>query len=198
MILLLNNRNSAICVSLFSLHGLCNHMTSCLVEVSDLPYSRKCSMSSVVLAFHISQFVYPSVCLLSLLIFKVLALNKVVLASELSYKSCSSCIACLYSLYSNNTFFFCKSSCYNLLSNSFIFFLMYCSFEYSIVCRLKCKSTIYFTCFCSLWLYFVSVFFVMYVYSKICDISSYWYIFYIFRLVIAIKYYYITFILVNT
>ena len=37
-------------------------------------------MSYVVLTLHISQFVYPSVCLLSMLIFKVsvLALNKVV------------------------------------------------------------------------------------------------------------------------
>ena len=57
-------------------------------------------MSFVVLALHISQFVYPSVCLLSMLSFKVpvLALNKVVVAVELSYKSCSSCITCLYSL----------------------------------------------------------------------------------------------------
>ena len=57
-------------------------------------------MSSVVFALHISQFVYPSVCLLSMLSFKVpvLALNKVVVDAELSYKSCSSCITCLYSL----------------------------------------------------------------------------------------------------
>ena len=32
--LLLNNRNSAMCVALFSLYGLCNPMTYCLVEVS--------------------------------------------------------------------------------------------------------------------------------------------------------------------
>ena len=43
-----------------------------------------------------------------------------------------------------------------------------------------------------------NIFFVMYVYSKICDTSSYWYIFYIIRLVLAIKYYDITFIMVNT
>ena len=75
-------------------------MTYCLVEVSASQSSRKCSMSSVVFALHISQFVYPSVCLLSMLSFKVtvLALNKVVVAAELSYKSCSSCIPCLYSL----------------------------------------------------------------------------------------------------
>ena len=75
-------------------------MTYCLVDVSASQYSRKCSMSSVVFALHISQFVYPSVCLLSMLSFKVPvhALNKVVVAAELSYKSCSSCITCLYSL----------------------------------------------------------------------------------------------------
>ena len=75
-------------------------MTYCLVEVSASQSSRKCSMSSVVFALHISQFVYPSVCLLSMFSFKVpvLALNKVVVAAELSYKSCSSCITCLYSL----------------------------------------------------------------------------------------------------
>ena len=55
-------------------------MTYCLVEVSASQSSRKCSMSSVVFALHISQFVYPSVCLLSMLSYKVpvLALNKVV------------------------------------------------------------------------------------------------------------------------
>ena len=75
-------------------------MTYCLVGVSASQSSRKCSMSSVVFALHISQFVYQSVCLLSMLSFKVpvLALNKVVVAAELSYKSCSSCITCLYSL----------------------------------------------------------------------------------------------------
>ena len=76
-------------------------MTYCLVEVSASQSGRKCSMSSVVFALHISQFVYPSVCLLSMLLsfkFPVLALNKVVAADELSYKSCSSCITCLYSL----------------------------------------------------------------------------------------------------
>ena len=57
-------------------------------------------MSSVVFALHISQYVYPSGCLLSMLSFNVplLALNKVVAAAELSYKPCSSCITCLYSL----------------------------------------------------------------------------------------------------
>ena len=87
-------------MSLFSLYGLCNPVTYCLVEVSASQSSRKCSISSVVFALHISQFVYPSVCLLSMLSFKVpvLALNKVVAAAELSYKSCSSCITCLYSL----------------------------------------------------------------------------------------------------
>ena len=52
-------------------------MTYCLVGVSASQSSRKCSMSSVVFALHISQFVYPSVCLLSMLSFKVpvLALN---------------------------------------------------------------------------------------------------------------------------
>ena len=81
--------------------------------------SRKCSMSSVVFASHISQFVYPPVCLLSMLSFKVpvLALNKVVVAAKLSYKSYLSCIICVYSLYSINEFFVCKSSCHNLLSN---------------------------------------------------------------------------------
>ena len=56
--------------------------------------------SSVLFALHISQFLYPSVCLLSMLSFNVpvLALNKVVVAAELSYKSCSSCITCFYSL----------------------------------------------------------------------------------------------------
>ena len=55
-------------------------MTYCLVEVSASQSSRKCSMCSVVFALHISQFVYLSVCLLSMLSFKVpvLALNKVV------------------------------------------------------------------------------------------------------------------------
>ena len=79
------------CVSLFSLYGLCNPMPCCLVEVSASQSSRKCCMSSVVLVLHISQFVYPSVCLLSMLSFKVyvLALNKVVVVAELSYKSCS-------------------------------------------------------------------------------------------------------------
>ena len=75
-------------------------MTYCLVEVSASQSNRKCSMSSVVLALHISQFVYPSVCLLSMLSFKVpvLSPNKVVVAAELSYKSCSLCITCLYSI----------------------------------------------------------------------------------------------------
>ena len=65
---------------------------------------RKCSMSSVVFALYISQCVYPSVCLLSMLCFNVpvLDLNKVVVGAELSYKSCSSCITCLFSLYSIN------------------------------------------------------------------------------------------------
>ena len=55
-------------------------MTYCLVEVSASQSSRKCSMSSVVFALHISQFVYPSMCLFSMFGFKVpvLALNKVV------------------------------------------------------------------------------------------------------------------------
>ena len=90
--LLLNNRNSAICVSLFSLYGLCNPVTYSLVEVSASQSSRKWSMSSVVFALHISQFVSQSVCLLSMLSFKVpvLARNKVVAVAELSYKSCSS------------------------------------------------------------------------------------------------------------
>ena len=62
--------------------------------------SRKCSMSSVIFTLHISPFLYPSVCLLSMSSFKVsvLALNKVVVAAELSYKSCLLCITCLYSL----------------------------------------------------------------------------------------------------
>ena len=85
---------------MFSLYGLCNPVTYCLVEVSASQSSRKCSMSSVVFALHMSHFVYPSLCLLSMLSFKVpvLALNGVVAAAELSYKSCSSCITCLYSL----------------------------------------------------------------------------------------------------
>ena len=59
---------------------LCNPVIYCLVEVSASQSSRKCSMSTVVFALHISQFVYPSVCLLSMLSFMVplLALNKVV------------------------------------------------------------------------------------------------------------------------
>ena len=62
-------------------------VTYCLVEVNASQYSRKCSMSSVEFTLHISQFVYPSVCLLSMISFKVpvLALNKVVAAAELSY-----------------------------------------------------------------------------------------------------------------
>ena len=88
------------CISLFSLYGLFNPVTYCLVEVSASQSSRKCYMFSVVFALHISQFIYPSVCLLSMLSFKVpvLALNKVVIAAELSYKSCSSGITYLYSL----------------------------------------------------------------------------------------------------
>ena len=54
------------CLSIFR-YGLCNPATYCLVEVSASQSSRKCSMSSVVFALHISQFVYPSVCLLSTL-----------------------------------------------------------------------------------------------------------------------------------
>ena len=75
-------------------------MTYCLVEVSVSHSSRNCFMYYVVFALHISQFVCPSVCLLSMFRFKVpvLALNNVVAAAELSYKSCSSCITCLYSL----------------------------------------------------------------------------------------------------
>ena len=75
-------------------------MTYRLVEVSASQSSRKCSMSSAVLALHISKFVYQSVCLLSMLSFKVpvLALNKVVVAVELSHESCSSCITCWCSL----------------------------------------------------------------------------------------------------
>ena len=65
-------------------------MIFCLVEVSASQSNRKCSMSSVILALHISQFVYPSVCPLSMLIFKVpvLPLNKVIVAAELLYKPC--------------------------------------------------------------------------------------------------------------
>ena len=75
-------------------------MTYCLGEVSASQSSRKCSMSSVVLVLHISQFVYLSVYLLSILSFKVsvLALNNVVVAAELSYKSCLLCITCVYSI----------------------------------------------------------------------------------------------------
>ena len=74
-------------------------MTYCL-EVSASQSSRKCSMSSVVFALHISLFVYQSVYLLSMLSFKVsvTALNEVVVAAELAFKYCSSCITCLYSL----------------------------------------------------------------------------------------------------
>ena len=59
-------------------------MTYCLVEVSASQSSRNCYMSFVVLALHISPFVYPSVCLLSMLSFKVLvvAMNTVVVAAE--------------------------------------------------------------------------------------------------------------------
>ena len=61
--------------------SLCNPMVCCLVEVSASQSSRKDSMSSVVLVLHISQFVYPLVCLLFMLSFKVpvLALNNIVL-----------------------------------------------------------------------------------------------------------------------
>ena len=77
-------------MSLFSLYGLCNPVTYCLVGVSASQSSRKCSMSSVVFALHISQFVYPSVCLLSMLSFKVpvLALNKVVVALNIHFVFC--------------------------------------------------------------------------------------------------------------
>ena len=62
---------------LFSSYGLFYPMTYYLVKVRASQSSRKCSMSSVVLDFHISQFVYPSVCPLSMLSFNVpvLALN---------------------------------------------------------------------------------------------------------------------------
>ena len=62
-----------------SLYGLCNPVTYCPLEVSVSQSSRKCSRSSVVFALHISKFVYPSVCLFSMLGFNVpvLALNKV-------------------------------------------------------------------------------------------------------------------------
>ena len=38
-------------MSLFSLYGLCNPVTYCLVEVSASQSSRKCSMYSVVLLY---------------------------------------------------------------------------------------------------------------------------------------------------
>ena len=78
------------CLSVY-LYGICNPVTYCLVDVNASQYSRTCSMSSVVVALHISQFVYPPLRLLSMLSFKVpvLAPNKVVSAAELSYKSCS-------------------------------------------------------------------------------------------------------------
>ena len=62
-----------------SLNGFCSPIIYYLEEVSES--SRECSTSSVVLALHISQFVYPSVCLLYMSSFKVhvLALNKVLL-----------------------------------------------------------------------------------------------------------------------
>ena len=40
--------------------SISNPVTLCLVEVSASQSSRKCSMSSVVFALHISQFIYPS------------------------------------------------------------------------------------------------------------------------------------------
>ena len=66
-------------------------MIYCLVEVNVSQSRRKCSISSVALVLHISQCVWPSVCLLSMLGLSVLvlALNNVVVAAELSYKSCS-------------------------------------------------------------------------------------------------------------
>ena len=83
-------------------------MAYCPVEVSASQSSNKCSMSSVVFALHISQFVYPSVCILSMLSFRVpvLALNKVVVAAELSYKSCSSCkhVCTLYKVLMSSSF----------------------------------------------------------------------------------------------
>ena len=65
-------------------------MIYCLVEVSIAQSRRNCYISSVALVLHISQCVWPSVCLLSVLSIPVLALNNVVVAAELSYKSCSS------------------------------------------------------------------------------------------------------------
>ena len=38
----------------------------------------------------------------------------------------------------------------------------------------------------------------LYFYSKVCDVGGNMYVFYIFRLIFAIKYNYVAFILVNT
>ena len=67
-------------------------MIYCLVEVNVSQSRRKCSISYVAFVIHISLCVWPSVCRLSTLSFSVpvLALNNVVVAAELSYKSCSS------------------------------------------------------------------------------------------------------------
>ena len=75
-------------------------MIYCLVEVSIAQSRRKCSISSVALVLHISQCVWPSICLLSMLSVSVpvLALNYGVVAAELSYKFCSSRIYFLYLL----------------------------------------------------------------------------------------------------
>ena len=101
-------------------------MIYCLVEVSASQSRRKCFISSVAFGLQISQHVWPSVCLLYVLSLSVpaLALNNVVVATELSYKSCSPRIQSLYFLLSINELFFCKSSCHNLSSNSFILLLM--------------------------------------------------------------------------
>ena len=49
----LNKYYYYICVSLFSLYGLCNPVTYCLVEVSASQSCRKCLMTFVVFALHI-------------------------------------------------------------------------------------------------------------------------------------------------
>ena len=75
-------------------------MIYCLVEVTVSQSSRKCYISSVALVLHSSQCVCSSVCLLYMLNLSVpvLALNNVVVAAELTYKSCSSRIKSLYFL----------------------------------------------------------------------------------------------------
>ena len=75
-------------------------MIYCLVEVSVSQSRRKCYISSVAFVLHISQCGGPSICRLSMLrcSVPVLALNNVVVAAELSYKSGSSHIISLYFL----------------------------------------------------------------------------------------------------